>query len=57
MSFFLDLLPVSFGFRRKAVSTAEGGGVTAGSMVSIPNDFFVKAVVAIDITVFEPFHD
>jgi len=37
----------SFGFLTKLVFEFGGGGVTAGSTLSRPNDFFVNDVVAI----------
>jgi hypothetical protein len=37
------------------VSRVEGGGVTAGSMVSVPRDFLVKLFVAIEVPRLKPF--
>jgi hypothetical protein len=37
----------SFGFFAKEVAALFGGGVTAGSTLSRPSDFFVKELVAI----------
>src|SRR5580698_9398249 len=45
MSRFLDLPPEGFGFLTNFVSVVDTGGVTAGSAVSRPSDFFVKLVV------------
>jgi len=42
----LDLEAVNFGFFAKVALPVLGGGVTAGSMVSVPRDFFVNEVVA-----------
>jgi hypothetical protein len=48
MSFFLDFAPPNLGFLVNDVVVLEaGGGVTAGSAVSSPSDFFVNEVVAI----------
>src|SRR3954468_24173264 len=48
ISFLRDLEEVSFGFLAKLVAVlGGGGGVTAGSTLSRPNDFLVKDVVAI----------
>lgn len=49
MSFFLDLDTPSRGFLAKLVFEERGGGVTAGSTVSKPNDFFVNDVVPISL--------
>jgi hypothetical protein len=45
MSRFLDLRLGSLGFLVNVVLGVAGGGVTAGSAVSIPRVFFVKEVV------------
>jgi hypothetical protein len=48
MSRFRDLAETSFGFLTKLAAALEaGGGVTAGSAVSNPSDFFVNEVVDI----------
>jgi hypothetical protein len=47
ISFLRDLEVVSFGFLTKPLLEFAGGGVTAGSTLSTPRDFFVKEVVAI----------
>jgi len=46
ISRFLDLEDTNFGFFTKVALPVLGGGVTAGSMVSVPRDFFVNEVVA-----------
>jgi len=48
ISFFLDFEEESLGFLAKLVAVlGGGGGVTAGSTLSRPNDFLVKDEVAI----------
>jgi len=47
ISFFRDFDDESFGFFAKLVEVLLVGGVTAGSTLSRPNDFFVNDVVAI----------
>jgi hypothetical protein len=42
----LDFEEASFGFFAKEAFPVLGGGVTAGSIVSVPRDFFVNEVVA-----------
>ena len=49
MSFFRDFETPSLGFLAKLVLEERGGGVTAGSTVSKPNDFFVNDVVPISL--------
>ena len=46
ISFFFDLELESFGFLTKVVVELAGGGVTAGSILSSPKDFFVNDAVA-----------
>ena len=46
ISRFLDLDEDNLGFFAKLALPVLGGGVTAGSMVSVPSDFFVNEVVA-----------
>jgi len=46
ISRFFDLDEDNLGFFAKVALPVLGGGVTAGSMVSVPSDFFVNEVVA-----------
>jgi hypothetical protein len=46
ISFLRDLELLSFGFLTKVAVAVAGGGVTAGSILSSPNDFLVNEVVA-----------
>jgi len=47
ISRFFDLVEGSLGFLAKVAVSVVAGGVTAGSAVSVPIDFFVKEEVAI----------